>query len=216
MAKSDTSIAVLSKREARDLCDKIVERAEDLHDMLKRLRDEKGWIALGYATWAECSETEFGYSKSHANRLIKAKEIQEQVTPIGVTLPESQARELGKVPEDKREEVLLKATDDAGGKPLTAKTIKAAAHEVMRPDDPPGDVIDCESEPDDADDCEQPEPAANTQTRWLKTSALELSVAAGSVELVADFLDGVATLVNEAEPSVVAAMLENTAVGLRE
>lgn len=60
----------------------------------------EGRVALGYATWAKCCEEEFGYSKQHANRLIQAAKISQQVGTIVPTepLPESHARELGKVP----------------------------------------------------------------------------------------------------------------------
>jgi hypothetical protein len=123
----DLTTAVLSEQQARRICDKIKDRAEGLRKLLVELHDGKGWSALGYDTWAECCEKEFRYSKSYANRLIKAEAISEQVTPIGTTLTESQARELSKVPEEKRQAVLDSAAESVGDRPLTAKAIREAA-----------------------------------------------------------------------------------------
>ena len=122
----------LSGAQARRLCEKIAQQAKNLRNLLMQLRDGEGWVALGYASWARCCETEFGYSKRHANRLIQAAEISQQVGPMGpASLPERQARELARVPEEQRQEVLDVAVENAGDKPLTAATIRQAVQDVL-------------------------------------------------------------------------------------
>jgi hypothetical protein len=137
----------LTSSQARRLCEKIASAVHNLAELLWELRERKGWLALGYSSWNECCETEFKYSKRHANRLIEAKELKEQVGPVGPTLNERQARELAKVPEEKREQVLEWATEKSDGKPLTAAAFRKAADEVL------------EAEPDDVDEPEIEEDA---------------------------------------------------------
>jgi hypothetical protein len=121
----------LTSTQARRLCEKIASAVKNLGELLWELRERKGWLALGYASWNECCETEFKYSKRHANRLIEATTIKEQVGPTGPTLNERQARELSSVPEEKHQDVIDWATEKADGKPLTAKAIRQAAEEVL-------------------------------------------------------------------------------------
>jgi hypothetical protein len=133
---SETAVPRLSAKQARRLCEKIARQAENLRELLLQLRDGQGWLALGYASWASCCEEEFGYSKQHANRLIKAEEINRQVEPMGsIPLSERQARELGKVPEEKRQAVLDWAIEKADGKPLTAAAIHKAAKALVEAND---------------------------------------------------------------------------------
>jgi hypothetical protein len=120
----------LTAAQARRLCDRIVHEANNLRKLLVQLRDGKGWLTLGYSTWAELCEQEFGYSKRYANYLIQAEKVNQQVGTIVPALTESQARELGKVPAEDREKVLDWAAEKADGAPLTAKAIRAAAAEV--------------------------------------------------------------------------------------
>lgn len=126
---------VFSEKEARKLCDQIVQKAVNLRDLLRKFRDGQGWKALGHASWAVCCEVEFGYTKQHANYLIKTDNIKREVEEISSTkLTDSQAHELGKVPEDKQKAVLDWAVEKADGKPLTAKAIQKAAVDVLAAD----------------------------------------------------------------------------------
>lgn len=110
----------LPLKEARRLCDLIRRQTSELASAIRKLRDGDGWKTLGYATWAACCESEFGYTRQHVGRLLKAERvkgsIQETVSegePIGspaeaaavpddAPIPEAQARELARLPEAER------------------------------------------------------------------------------------------------------------------
>ncbi len=199
----------LSSTQARRLCEKIVGQATDLRGLMLQLRDGEGWVALGYATWAKCCETEFGYSKRHANRLIQAAEISQQVGPIGPTrpLPESHARELSRVPEESRQDVLDLAEEKADGKPVTAATIQQAAVEVLNePEDEPLE------DDDDAADEDEPEPSNNWE--WIEIETKELGKDIGNMNRMVEFIDAIAEGVDR-NATVAFARLENLAATLR-
>lgn len=93
-----------------------------------------------FANWDDYCQRRFGFTKNYANRLVNGLDTIDSV-PIGTDLNEAQARELRKVPKDKREAVLDCATEKADGKPLTAAAIRKAAAEVLE--------AEPEEEPDD-------------------------------------------------------------------
>jgi len=119
------------------LADMTVEEAQEAHSSLKKLQDvarnilleireRKGWKALGYESFADYGEKEFGYDKSYIYRLADAAAVQKTVkSPFG-ELPETHLRELGKLPAADRQAVL----DDicASGKKVTAKRIQDAVN----------------------------------------------------------------------------------------
>ncbi len=114
-------LITLTKAQARSLIGVILTQAENLRDSLTTLRDRGGWQVLEYESWAKCCEVELGYTKRHANRLIKAEEVKAKVGPIGPTpLPEAQARELSKAPPELQATVWEQAKEATDGKPTAA------------------------------------------------------------------------------------------------
>ncbi|MBT9098426.1 hypothetical protein KFZ76_11980 [Methylovulum psychrotolerans] len=117
------------------LADMTLEEAQEAHNSLKNLqsvarkilleiRDRKGWKALGYSSFAEYGEKEFGYDQTYIYRLAKAEEVQKTInSPLG-ELPETHLRELGRLPAADRQAV-LDSVLAAGGK-VTAKRIQEA------------------------------------------------------------------------------------------
>lgn len=151
--KTGTGIAALpmTKTEAKGLVKEILSDAKQLAAKLQELRDRLGWKALGYDSWAECVEREFGYSKRHANRLIAAQNTRDEVGPIGPTqtpgsgeLPESHARELGRLPNDQRADCYQDFIDEceqAGAKP-TAAGLREKVDLWLADNEPPVDTGD--------------------------------------------------------------------------
>jgi len=75
-----------------------------------------------YTRFEDYCKERWGFSKTHANRLIGAKVLQDEMTPTGAKITsERQARELAKVPKEKREET-IQSTIERDGK-LTARGI---------------------------------------------------------------------------------------------
>jgi len=83
-------------------CEAIIERGRDtfieVGNALLRIREERLYRAE-FGTFQEYCEAKWGMSKTHANRLIDAAEIAENLTPTGVT-PSSEraARPLKSLP----------------------------------------------------------------------------------------------------------------------
>jgi hypothetical protein len=94
----------ISRNEAIALTRRIRDAAEDLWRFLHEAHERRAWEALGYPTWAAYVESEFDFTKRHANRLVAHAEIvqaiEAEVGPVGPILTEGQTRGLrGKLPE---------------------------------------------------------------------------------------------------------------------
>jgi hypothetical protein len=102
--------------------------------LLLEIRDRKGYLALGFSSFEEYGEKEWGYTRTYINRLANAEKIQQSISvPIGTKeIPENQLRELGKVPAELRDEIYqqAKAESEAENKEITAKLIKEKAEAV--------------------------------------------------------------------------------------
>lgn len=97
--------------------------------MLLEMRDRKGWLALGFESWADYAIKEWGYSENYLNRLANAARIQSVVVPIGTNeIPESHTRELANLPtDDAMREVYDRVI--AENEKVTAKAIQDAVAE---------------------------------------------------------------------------------------
>lgn len=107
----------LPSKELFDLleCEASIERAAsamlDAGVGLRRIKELKLYRAVEYATWEAYCATRLGWSPQHANRIIEAAKIMEELRlqsePTGSLLPESerQVRPLAAVPAPARAEV---------------------------------------------------------------------------------------------------------------
>jgi hypothetical protein len=104
---------------------------------LLEIRDSRLYRSA-YKTFEEYCRQRWGFSRQHALRLIDAADVQEDLTPIGVTLGhESQARELVPLDPQQRRDVAQEA--HAGGsttaarlRNLTAKALASLPPEEQR------------------------------------------------------------------------------------
>ena len=98
--------------------------------LLLEMRDRKGYLALGFKSFDEYGEKEWGYTRTYINRLATAELTQQSLcVPIGTELPESQLRALAKISEEDRNAIYqeAKAKAEEAGKILTALAISEAA-----------------------------------------------------------------------------------------
>ena len=109
----------LSQDEARSLAEyeKVVERGVEtfveVGDALEAIRDGKLYRAE-YRTFEEYCQKRWGFCRDYAYKLIRAAEVVENVDNcLQGPLTESQARELGRIPEDRRQDVLDWAIENA-------------------------------------------------------------------------------------------------------
>ena len=135
-------IVTITTSEVHRLVKQIKQKAGELAEAIRKLRDSNGWKVLGYATWAECCEAEFGYSKRHANRLIQSQQVIEQVGHMCPSQPnDRQASELARLPEEQRADCwqdYVEECETAGEKP-TAAGLRAMV-DVWAGDNEPVDV----------------------------------------------------------------------------
>ncbi len=117
-------------------CEQVIERTKDAFvecgRALATIRDERLYRA-DHGTFEDYCAARWGFTKTHANRLIDAAQVAEAVTPIGVIATESQARELAPLlnEPDRLREVYAQAVEQTEGKP-TAAVIRS----IVRPEPP--------------------------------------------------------------------------------
>jgi len=171
----------LTVTQARKLVDKIKLKAGELAEAIRKLRDSEGWAVLGYKSWAECCEAEFGYTKQHANRLIKAEQIKLEVEPMGSTQPnERQARELARLPKDQQADCwqdVLDAAEQTGEKP-TARAVQEKVDLWLADDEPIAVDVPVEADVDQGDGVDaQADETSLTREQLMTIGAMFADVA---------------------------------------
>lgn len=101
---------------ARALTDRIKRGAEELWGLLLDAYERKAWAALGYTSWREYAQTEFGMGQSHAYRLLDQARVvltlgEAAGSPIG-ELSEYEARDIKPVLEEVAGAVRARITAD--------------------------------------------------------------------------------------------------------
>jgi hypothetical protein len=193
----------MPRAEARRLVEVIRAGLETTVEAARRLRDERGWEALGYESWTACCRSEFGHSRQHVNRLIAARPIQEAVaTPNGSAVPESHARELARLPEDQRVDCYADCREAAeqAGKTVTASDVREAVNTWVADNEPYQEqadsddkAVDGRAEPHVPPDEPEPPPDVWAQIEdavraWCGDDSSKLTVAAARLENLADRL----------------------------
>ena len=123
-------VVMMTAAEAEQVCGRIDRSLSEARALLLELHDREGWKALGFESWRECVVARFAQHQSYLYRQLQAGQLEQDLDlPIG-TLPESHARELAKVPAEKRSEVLEAVSPN--GEKTTAKAIAQAAATVCK------------------------------------------------------------------------------------
>jgi hypothetical protein len=130
----------LSEREARELTDRIRDRAEELWHMLLEAYEGGAHTALGYASWAGYVEAELGISKSRGYQLLDSGRVSRVIEAHSTIVEgpnearstvverpnEAQARELAPLAKENPEraaEAWERVVEVTNGQP-TAKDVK--------------------------------------------------------------------------------------------
>lgn len=127
----DVALSRMTEVEARECADRIRNGIVGIGRSLLELYEREGWIALGYANWRECAQTEFGFRQSHVYRLLSAAEVERNISPIGEngTVPESHLRPLTQLEPDEQREVYQLAVETAPDGRVTAAHIESVVQE---------------------------------------------------------------------------------------
>lgn len=127
---------------------------------LQEIRDQKLYRSE-HETFEEFCQSEYGFERAHAYRLIGFAEVKAsvQMSPMGDKIQnERQARALKPVPVEQRAEVVERAAEKGE---VTAKTITEAAREVVPPQlEPPTGKTSKEDKPQRLDKTGYPIPDA--------------------------------------------------------
>lgn len=143
----DTVVSMMTEPEARECVTKINGHMDSARALLLDLYERRGWVALGYASWSECSVAEFGKSQGYLSRQLQAAEIESRIMPMGIigTTPERQLRPLARLTPMEQPIAWQEANERTNGKP-TARVVEEVVDEMLSPEDdaldPPPDPIE--------------------------------------------------------------------------
>jgi len=131
---NEMATTVMTREEAETTNDLIKHYVKNTRLLLLEMRDRKGWQVLGYRSFEDYGEKEFGYTKVHLYRLANAAEIEmslksNQLVTQDQEIPESQLRPLAQVEPESRPQVWqsVQACADAESEgKITAKMVEEA------------------------------------------------------------------------------------------
>lgn len=142
LTKSDRADYQELKHRLRTWVDDAFQRSQDL----RRIRDDKLFLADNYDSFAEFCREELGYTSQWANQIIRsadaAARISETIVSGPVPANEAQARELAKAPTEVQAKVWADVVEEHGEKVTAAKVAEAVAKKtpVPKPESPPKPV----------------------------------------------------------------------------
>jgi hypothetical protein len=153
----------LAESQERISCESVVRKGQqtfiEVGDALLTLRDKRLY-RNDYANFEDYCRKEFGWSASRSRQLVSSAQVAKSVTIV--TLPtEAEAREMGKIPAESRNDVAKKAAESGE---VTAKSIRAAARV-------PATIASEPTSPAQDDD----EPEAWDERPRIKTAEEEIS-----------------------------------------
>lgn len=179
-----------------------------------------------YANFDDYRERKWGLkiTDRHARQLISNAKTASKVgrKHASALTSHRQLTELGKVPDDKIDDVLDIAVEKANGKPVTAKLIREAKEELLPPDDA-DDAIDAADEAEEAAivstavslaDARRQQTESEAAWDAIGEEAEEIAQDIGNHARMADFLDTIAEQVSE-NPAIAAVRLGNMAIKMR-
>jgi hypothetical protein len=132
----------------------------EVGEALTQVRDNRLYRAE-FATFEEYAEQRWGFTKTHANRLVSAASVAAILAPMGVEInSERQARELAPLLETPAEmrAAFTEAIERADGKP-TAAVIREVVRERMDPASPLAQVAERELDKVEARPVVEPQPS---------------------------------------------------------
>ena len=139
--KQDAALSIVESKDLRSL-EQVIERVQksflEAGKALLAIKAQKLY-RQDYKTFAEYCTDRWGFQKNHANRLIGAAKVIENLTPIGV-IPEteSQARPLTFLPADQQANAWADVVDECAerGEPITAAAVVEVVERYKAQDEP--------------------------------------------------------------------------------
>lgn len=127
-------LAPMTESEARACADSIKAGIFNVGRQLLDLYERDGWRVLGYTSWRECAQIEFGFKQSHVYRLLEAAEIERNISPMGEIdfVPERQLRPLAALPPETQRTVWQQAVETAPNGKITAAHVQSTVTQFKR------------------------------------------------------------------------------------
>jgi len=140
--KQDAALSTVEVKDLRSL-EQVIERGQktflEVGKALLAIKAQKLY-RQDYKTFAEYCTDRWGFQKNHANRLIGAAKVIENLTPTGV-VPETerQARPLASLPPDQQANAWADVVDECAerGEPITAAAVVEVVDRYKAQDEPP-------------------------------------------------------------------------------
>lgn len=131
-------LAPMTESEARACADSIKAGIFNVGRQLLELYERDGWRVLGYASWRECAQVEFGYKQSHVYRLLEAAQVERNISPMGENdpMPERQLRPLAALPPETQRTAWQQAVETAPNGKVTAAHVQSVVDEYRATERP--------------------------------------------------------------------------------
>lgn len=131
----DTQIVnLMTFEEARSCADAIKVSLNNIGQKLLELYEREGWVVLGYSSWRECTQSEFGFQQSRVYQLLDFAQTQRIISTNGgndASLNERQSRALAGLEPEQKVEVHKEAVETAPGGKVTARHVKETRDRVI-------------------------------------------------------------------------------------
>jgi len=162
---ANNPIIPMTAVEARSKTNQIKFKATETRQLLLEMHEREGWRALGYGSWREYGQAEFGYSERRIYQLMDAAKVERNLTEpdfctivqnndgqIGQSMPESHLRPLTKLenPELQRA-AWIHAVKSAPDGHVTAAHVESVVRQMTVPAKPPEPEPVPSAEPVDLD-----------------------------------------------------------------
>lgn len=128
-APATAAVLMMDKTQAKEARDKINNHMGSAVALLKDFYHREGWKALGYKSFKDCAEKEFGHGRARVYQLLNEGKIQSELQESGPmpALSSRATRELGAAPAGKRNAALKAAQKehrtDTPSAPQIKKTV---------------------------------------------------------------------------------------------
>lgn len=131
-----TELITISEAEARAITERIKQSLTEARCLLLEMYEREGWKALGYESWREYGQVEFGYSESRIYQLMDAAKVERNIsTMVEKSIPERHLRPLTRLEPEQQSAAYQQAVETAPNGKVTA----AHVEEVAKQFKPAGD-----------------------------------------------------------------------------
>jgi hypothetical protein len=131
------ALVAMPQAEAREKTDRIKAGLSEARRLLLEMYERDGWEALGYSSWREYGQAEFGYSERRIYQLMDAAKTERNLCTIVQNpgpIPEGQLRPLARLEPEQQRDAWMQVTEEAertNGK-ITGAKVQRVADQMAR------------------------------------------------------------------------------------